>query len=73
MSPARAGAGHRAVHSGDPDLAGVRCPDCQAPDPEVVSLFGGAASEVLFRCNRCASCFTWLTWRGALPPRAHDR
>ena len=72
MSPARADTGHRTVHSGDPDFAEVRCPDCAAADLEVVSLFGGAASEVLFRCNRCASCFNWIKWRGALPPSAHD-
>ncbi len=73
MSAARANAEHRAVHSGDPDFAGVCCPDCEATDLEVVSLFGGAASEVLFRCNRCTSCFNWIKWQGALPPSAHGR
>ncbi len=58
----------RRIHSADPDFAGVRCPDCDGGDLEVVSLFGGAASEILFRCNVCASCFNWIKWQGALPP-----
>lgn len=62
----------RAIHSRDPDFDGVECPDCRGTDLEVVSLFGGAASEVLFRCAACLSCFNWIKWRGRLPPSAHD-
>lgn len=72
MNPTRASTGQRAVHSADPDFEGVTCPDCNGADLEVVSLFGGAASEVLFRCNACTSCFNWIKWQGALPPSAHD-
>lgn len=72
MTGSRPAVRHRAVHSGDPDFAGVVCPDCLGEDLEVVSLFGGAASEVLFRCNACGSCFNWVKWQGALPPSAHD-
>jgi hypothetical protein len=60
----------RAIHSRDPDFDGVECPDCGRGDLEVVSLFGGAASEVLFRCTACLSCFNWVKWRGRLPPIA---
>jgi hypothetical protein len=60
----------RAIHSRDPDFVGVECPDCRGTDLEVVSLFGGAASEVLFRCKACLSCFNWVKWRGRLPPTA---
>jgi hypothetical protein len=67
------GARHRAIHSRDPDFAGVECPDCRGSDLEVLSLFGGAASEVLFRCTACLSCFNWVKWRGRLPPSALDR
>lgn len=63
---------HREVHSGDKDFAGVTCPDCGGDDLEVVSLFGSAASEVMFRCNACESCFNWVKWQGKLPPTAHD-
>mgnify|MGYP003668054319 CR=1 FL=1 len=59
---------HRELHSGDPDFEGVTCPDCNGVDLEVVSLFGGAASEVLFRCRDCNSSFNWIKWRGKLPP-----
>ena len=60
----------RQVHSNDPDFAGVTCPDCQGTELEVVSLFSGAASEVLFRCLECRHCFNWVKWRGRLPPTA---
>ena len=63
---------HREIHSGDADFADVVCPECDSGDVEVVSLFGGAASEVLFRCNVCDSCFNWVKWKGALPPTATD-
>lgn len=59
---------HRAAHSGDPDFDGVSCPDCGADDLEVLSLFGGAASEVMFRCRGCRTSFNWIKWRGRLPP-----
>lgn len=67
-----AGQRHREIHTGDKDFEGVVCPECDGDDLEVVSLFGGAASEVLFRCKACSSCFNWVKWRGALPPSAHD-
>lgn len=70
MSRPPSGLRHRRIHGPDPDFAGVRCPDCRGADLELVSLFGGAASEVLFRCNACASCFNWIKWQGALPPAA---
>ncbi|MGQ9367037.1 PaaD-like zinc ribbon domain-containing protein [Azospirillum sp. ST 5-10] len=54
----------------DPDFAAVTCPDCGADHPRVVSLFGGAASEVLFQCGRCRACFNWVKWNGRLPPTA---
>ena len=72
MTAARSNSRQRVIHSADPDFKCVTCPDCTGEDLEVVSLFGGAASEVLFRCNTCASCFNWIKWQGALPPSAHD-
>jgi len=71
LNGTKAGAAHRSFHSGDPDFDRVTCPDCDKADLEVVSLFGGATSEVLFRCNACTSCFNWIKWQGALPPSAH--
>lgn len=59
---------HRELHSDDPDFEGVTCPDCDNDDLEVVSLFGGAASEVMFRCRACSTSFNWIKWRGKLPP-----
>ena len=59
---------HRELHSDDPDFAGVTCPNCNGDDLEVVSLFGGAASEVMFRCGACSTSFNWIKWRGKLPP-----
>lgn len=61
------------IWRGDPDFAGVTCPDCGADTLSVVSLFGGAASEVLLQCDKCRSCFNWVKWRGKLPPSAHDQ
>lgn len=58
------------LHGGDPDFDQVVCPDCGAGNPEVVSLFGSAASEVLFQCRRCRACFNWVKWDGKLPPFA---
>ena len=66
------GARQREIHSRDPDFDGIECPECKGSDLEVVSLFGGAASEVLFRCTVCRSCFNWIKWRGRLPPTAQD-
>ena len=43
---------HRELHTDDPDFKDVSCPDCKSDDLEVISLFGGATSEVMFRC-RC--------------------
>lgn len=60
----------RQVHGDDPDFEGITCPDCQGTRLELVSLFGGAASEVLFRCLGCHHCFNWVKWRGRLPPTA---
>jgi len=59
---------HRDLHSNDPDFEGVTCPDCDSDDLEVISLFGGAASEVMFRCHACSTSFNWIKWRGKLPP-----
>lgn len=59
---------HRTLHTGDPDFEGVTCPECEGDDLEVVSLFGGAASEVMFRCKGCETTFNWIKWRGKLPP-----
>ncbi|MAM69121.1 MAG: hypothetical protein CMM12_10225 [Rhodospirillaceae bacterium] len=59
---------HRNLHSGDPDFDGVVCPECNSDDLEVISLFGGAASEVMFRCRACDTSFNWIKWRGKLPP-----
>ncbi|NBP73511.1 MAG: hypothetical protein EBU57_10220 [Alphaproteobacteria bacterium] len=58
----------RDLHSGDPDFEGVTCPECNSDDLEVISLFGGAASEVMFRCRGCDTSFNWIKWRGKLPP-----
>jgi len=62
----------REIWRDDADFAGVTCPDCGADRVSVVSLFGGAASEVLLQCEACRSCFNWVKWRGKLPPSAHD-
>lgn len=59
---------HRELHTGDPDFSDVECPDCGSEDLEVISLFGGAASEVMFHCSACDSSFNWIKWRGKLPP-----
>ena len=66
--PGDIAARHRDLHSGDPDLDGVTCPECDSDALEVVSLFGGAASEVMFRCKSCDTSFNWIKWRGKLPP-----
>lgn len=58
----------RELHSGDPDFEAASCPDCGGGDLEVLSLFGGAASEVLFRCRGCDTSFNWIKWAGRLPP-----
>lgn len=50
------------------DFSDVTCPDCARSDVELVSLFGGTTSEVLFRCDHCGSCFNWIKWRHELPP-----
>ena len=68
----RAGPQHRELHSDDPDFRDVTCPDCRSADLEVISLFGGAASEVMFRCNVCRSAFNWIKWGGRLPPTVGD-
>ena len=54
----------------DPDFAEVKCPECNSHDVALESLFGGAVSELLFFCNPCGSCFTWVKWRHLLPPTA---
>ena len=59
---------HRELYSNDPDFDGVTCPHCDSIDLEVISLFGGAASEVMFRCIDCSTNFNWIKWRGKLPP-----
>jgi len=58
--------------SKDRDFEGVVCPHCQSDNNEVLSLFGGSSSEVLFKCSDCDTCFNWLKWRGALPTSALD-
>jgi hypothetical protein len=62
------GTRHRDLHSADPDFDGVTCPHCDSNDLEVISLFGGAASEVMFRCRGCSTSFNWIKWQGKLPP-----
>lgn len=52
----------------DPDFSGVSCPDCERSEIELVSLFGGSTSEVLFLCTHCRSCFNWVKWQHQLPP-----
>jgi hypothetical protein len=49
------------------DFQGVVCPACEGDDTRLVSLFGGAASEVLYFCRGCGSCFQWVKWRHRLP------
>ena len=66
--PAGYGARHRELFSGDADFEGVSCPECNGENLEVISLFGGAASEVMFRCQNCNTSFNWIKWRGKLPP-----
>ncbi|MEE2997637.1 MAG: hypothetical protein VX700_10910 [Pseudomonadota bacterium] len=58
----------RDLHTGDPDFEGVTCPECGSADLEVISLFGGATSEVMFGCRSCDTSFNWIKWRGKLPP-----
>lgn len=60
------------IFADDADFKGVTCPHCKSEDLTVQSLFGGAASEVLFHCNACTSLFNWVKWRGKLPPTALD-
>lgn len=52
----------------DPDFSGVTCPDCESSQIELVSLFGGSTSEVLFQCTQCRSCFNWVKWEHRMPP-----
>jgi ribosomal protein S27E len=52
----------------DPDFSGVTCPDCESSQIELVSLFGGSTSEVLFLCTQCRSCFNWVKWEHRMPP-----
>ncbi len=59
---------HRDLHTADPDFKGVICPECDSDTLEVISLFGGATSEIMFRCNECDTSFNWIKWRGKLPP-----
>ncbi|WP_425577290.1 hypothetical protein [Nocardioides endophyticus] len=54
-------------HGTDPDLKDVACPHCPSTMVEVLSLVGSAASEVLFYCLECRSCFNWLKWQHELP------
>ncbi|MGH3437635.1 MAG: hypothetical protein ACRDRN_14320 [Sciscionella sp.] len=49
------------------DFSDVTCPDCGGKDIELMSLFGGSTSEVLFYCDQCRSCFYWVKWRHRLP------
>lgn len=51
----------------DPDFAEVTCPHCSGQSCSVLSLFGSAASEVLFRCDDCKTCFNWIKWQHRLP------
>ena len=58
----------RDIHGQDSDLAGIACPHCGGSATEVTSLVGGAASEILYYCLDCRSCFNWLKWQHRLPP-----
>jgi hypothetical protein len=51
----------------DADFQNVACPACGSADTRLQSLFGGAASEALFSCRGCRSCFAWVKWRRLLP------
>lgn len=51
----------------DTDFSEVACPHCSRQPCTVLSLFGGAASEVLFRCESCKTCFNWVKWQHRLP------
>jgi hypothetical protein len=51
----------------DEDFQGVACPACASQDTRVESLFGGAASEVLYFCRGCRSCFHAVKWQHRLP------
>jgi hypothetical protein len=51
----------------DPDFQDVPCPACGSGDTSLQSLFGPAASEALFFCRGCRSCFSWVKWRRRLP------
>ncbi len=53
--------------SDDPDFTSVGCPHCATSPCKVLSIFGGAASEVLFQCPSCKTCFNWVKWQGKLP------
>jgi ring-1,2-phenylacetyl-CoA epoxidase subunit PaaD len=55
------------LHGDDPDFQDVPCPACGSLDTRLQSLFGGAASEALFFCHACRSCFSWVKWRHLLP------
>ena len=65
------------LFGGDPDFRDVPCPACGSEDTRLQSLFAGAASEVLFYCRGCRSCFSWVKWQHRLPgafgaARVHD-
>ena len=52
----------------DADFAEVCCPYCSSRQVSVQSLFGSTASEVLFFCKACRTCFNWIKWQHHLPP-----
>jgi hypothetical protein len=60
----------RHLFARDPDFAQVTCPACESDNTEVQSLTGSSASEVLFFCRNCRSCFNWIKWQHQLPPSA---
>ncbi|WP_425577463.1 hypothetical protein [Nocardioides endophyticus] len=60
------------MYGDDLDFAAVTCPACGSGETEVESLTGSSASEVLFFCRSCRSCFNWIKWQHKLPPFGVD-
>lgn len=52
------------------DVRGVSCPFCAAKAVQLKSMIGGAANELLMRCELCKSFFSLLKDPGMLTSRA---